>query len=82
MSDRSKLKEIALQAERDLNTYHSKTGSGRDRASGHENAGVSDTAADRFPGSSIKYGEEFVLNKSLNRRIPPDEGGSADDHGW
>ena len=76
-----KLSEIAMQAERDLNSYRSKTGSGRDRATDYEAAGVSDVDTSKFPGASVKYGDDYVSSKSYNRRIPPDEGGDIDDHG-
>lgn len=79
--DNDKLSEIAKQAERDLNSYRSKTGSGRDQATDYEAAGVSDVATSKFPGASAKYGDDFVSSKSYDRRIPPDEGGDIDDCG-
>src|SRR5262245_7784234 len=78
----SKLSAIAAQAEPALNTYESKTGSGRAKASAFEAAGVTDERTSRrFPGSTLKYGVEYVSNRGDHRRIPPDEGGDVDDRG-
>jgi hypothetical protein len=79
--DNTKVNDIAQQAERDLNSYESKTGNNRDKKTGLEDAGVSDVATKKFPGSTLQYGDDLVTNAGLNRRIPPDEGGPVDDHG-
>ncbi|KAK4447834.1 hypothetical protein QBC34DRAFT_495924 [Podospora aff. communis PSN243] len=79
--DTTQLNNIAQQAERDLNSYESKTGNNRDKKTGLEDAGVSDVATKKFPGSSVKYSDDLVTNAGMNRRIPPDEGGDVDDHG-
>ncbi|KAK4234132.1 hypothetical protein C8A03DRAFT_18905 [Achaetomium macrosporum] len=76
-----KLNEIALQAERDLNTYQSKTGTGKGRASGLEDFGVNDTVDRKFPGADVKVGENLITNASYNRQIPADEGGDVDETG-
>lgn len=80
-SNNADLDKIARQAEQSLNSYNSKTGSGRDRATNFEPAGVSDTLANKFPGAQIKYGDELVTNAGYDRRMPPNEGGDIDDHG-
>ncbi|KAK0671688.1 hypothetical protein QBC41DRAFT_315345 [Cercophora samala] len=73
------LSKIARDAERDLNTYQSKTGSSR---RGLDDSGVTDTSANKmFPGSTVKTGDDFITSKSYNRRIPGDEGGDVDDKG-
>jgi hypothetical protein len=79
--DKAKLNEIAHQAERDLNTYQSKTGTGKGRATGLEDYGVNELAENKFPGASVKVGENLVTNRSYNRRIPGDEGGDVDETG-
>ncbi|KAK5656001.1 hypothetical protein OQA88_5139 [Cercophora sp. LCS_1] len=79
--DKETLDRIARQAEQDLNSYESKTGSGRDRATDYEPAGVSDTLVSKFPGAQVKYGDDLVTSAGYDRRMPPDEGGDIDDHG-
>ncbi|GAB1312512.1 hypothetical protein MFIFM68171_02722 [Madurella fahalii] len=79
--DKSKLNEIAHQAEQDLNTYQAKTGAGKGRATGLEDFGVNDLVEDKFPGASVKVGEDLVTNRGYNRRIPGDEGGDVDETG-
>ncbi|KAK0654934.1 hypothetical protein B0T16DRAFT_486630 [Cercophora newfieldiana] len=76
--DPKKLNDIAKKAEHDLNTYQSKTGTGQDHPANIEDAGSRITS--KFPGSSVKYGEDVVTSASMNRRIPPEEGGEIDDH--
>ncbi|KAH6855432.1 hypothetical protein B0I37DRAFT_442279 [Chaetomium sp. MPI-CAGE-AT-0009] len=78
---KEQLNEIAQQAERDLNTYQSKTGTGKGRASGLQDSGVSDTVERKFPGATVKAGEDLVTNRSYDRPIPTDEGGVVDDKG-
>jgi hypothetical protein len=78
---KEQLNEIAQQAERDLTTYQSKTGTGKGRASGLEDYGVNDTIDRKFPGSTVKVGENLVTNRSYDRQIPADEGGDVDDTG-
>jgi len=80
MTDKDKLNKIALDSERDLNTYQSKTGAGKDRDASFPDAGVIDTES-KFKGSTVKVGNDFVSNASYNRRIPGDEGGDRDDKG-
>lgn len=78
---REHLNEIAQQAERDLNTYQSKTGTGKGRVSGLDDYGVNDPVEKKFPGSTVKAGDDLVTNRSYDRPIPPDEGGDVDDKG-
>ena len=79
---KEQLNEIAQQAERDLNTYQSKTGTGKGRVSGLEDYGVNDTIDQKFPGASVKVGgENLITNRSYDRPIPPDEGGDVDETG-
>jgi hypothetical protein len=78
---KEELSEIAKKAERDLNTYQSKTATGKGRASGLEDYGVNDTIDQKFPGASVKVGENLVTNRSYDRRIPADEGGDVDETG-
>ncbi|KAK4102304.1 hypothetical protein N658DRAFT_566370 [Parathielavia hyrcaniae] len=78
---KDQLNDIAQQAERDLNTFQSKTGTGKGRVSGLEDFGVNDTIDQKFPGATVKVGADNITNKSYNRRIPGDEGGDVDDTG-
>ncbi|KAK3331357.1 hypothetical protein B0H66DRAFT_613706 [Apodospora peruviana] len=78
MPDSAKLNEIAKQAERDLNTHKSKTGK---RVTGLGETGIDDTVEKKFPGAKVQSGEEFVSSRSMNRRIPPEEGGDVDERG-
>jgi hypothetical protein len=77
----ARLNDIAQQAEGDLNSYESNTGNNRDKKTGLEDAGVSDVVTNKFPGSTVRNGDDLVTNAGLNRRIPPDEGGDIDNHG-
>lgn len=79
--DKSQLNEIARQAERDLNTYQSKTGAGKGRVAGLDDYGVNAGIDRKFPGATVKAGEDLVTNASYDRPIPPDEGGDVDDKG-
>ncbi|KAK0612434.1 hypothetical protein B0T17DRAFT_511627 [Bombardia bombarda] len=74
--DSAKLNEISRQAERDMNTYQSKAG--RARSAGLEGFGANESAEGKFPGSSIKAGDDIVTNRGYNRRIPTEEGGDVD----
>jgi hypothetical protein len=56
MTDSNKLNEIAQQAERDANTYNSKTGAAR-RTGLDEDSGVNTASEQKFPGSKVVYGE-------------------------
>jgi hypothetical protein len=78
---KDELTDIAQKAERDLNTYQSKTGTGKGRASGLEDFGVNATIDQKFPGATVKVGENLVTDKSYDRRIPADEGGVVDETG-
>jgi len=76
--DAGKLNEISKKAEHDLSTYQSKTGTGPDHPKNIEDSASRITS--KFPGSSVKFGEDVVTSASLNRRIPPGEGGELDEH--
>ena len=76
---KEQLKDIAAQAEQDLNTYKAKTGTGR--ATGLDDYGVNERVTQKFPGSDVKVGENLVTSASYDRRIPGDEGGVVDDTG-
>ncbi|KAK3290271.1 uncharacterized protein B0H64DRAFT_479294 [Chaetomium fimeti] len=78
---KEQLKEVAQQAERDLNTYQSKTGTGKGRTAGLDDYGVNETVDKKFPGATVKVGENLVTNRSYDRPIPTDEGGDVDDKG-
>jgi hypothetical protein len=78
---KEQLSDIAQQAERDLNTYQSKTGTGKGRVSGLEDYGVNETVERKFPGATVKVGENLVTNRSYDRQIPADEGGDVDERG-
>jgi hypothetical protein len=72
--DSKRLKGIARKAKHDLNMYQSKTGT----PSNIEGSGSRITS--KFPGSSVKHGEDLMTSASMSRRIPPDEVGEIDDH--
>lgn len=78
---KEQLNDIAQQAEREMNTYQSKTGAGKGRTTGLDDYGVNDTVENKFPGSDVKVGDDLVTNQGYNRRIPPYEGGDVDDRG-
>jgi hypothetical protein len=73
------LRDIAHQAERDLNTYQAKTGNARGNDIGE--AGVDTRAEKHFPGAQVSYEPDQTTNASYNHRIPPEEGGDTDDRG-
>ena len=73
------LRNVAEQAERDLNTYEAKTGVGRSTRS--DDAGVDPRVERRFPGAEVRYGDDLSTNAGYNKRIPPEEGGTTDDRG-
>jgi len=73
------LRDIANQAERDLNTYQAKTGNARGRDIGE--AGVDTRVEKDFPGAQVSYEPDQTTNASYNRRIPPEEGGDPDERG-
>lgn len=76
-----KLNKTAQEAERDLNTFQSKTGTGKGRTSGLEDHGVNDTIDRKFPGSNVKVGSNVITNAGYGRQIPGDEGGDVDEKG-
>ncbi|KAK2753454.1 hypothetical protein FQN54_007844 [Arachnomyces sp. PD_36] len=72
--------QTALRAERDLNSYQAKTGTGQ----------VSDTTTDsgidagvqrKFPSSTLQYGDAATTGAGDHKTIPPEEGGEYDDRG-
>lgn len=73
------LRDIANQAEADLNTYEAKTGAGK--TSVNDEAGVDSRVETKFPGAEVKYGQDLSTNASFNKRIPPEEGGELDARG-
>ena len=73
------LRDIANQAERDLNTYQAKQGF--NNPSRNDDAGVDSGVEKRFPGAEVKYHPDISTNAGYNRRIPPEEGGDLDDRG-
>lgn len=75
----NEFRDIAAQAERDLNSYQAKTGHAR--STGLDDAGVDSMSEKRFPGSEVKYHPDISTNAGYNRRIPPEEGGDLDDRG-
>lgn len=74
----SNYEQIAKQAEADLNTYQSKTGTARPQ--GLDDAGVNSYAEKKFDGD-VAYGDDLSTNQGYNKRIPPTEGGELDDRG-
>ena len=73
------LRDIAYQAEKDINTYQSKTGRARGRDI--DESGVDTRVEKKFPGARVDYGDGHHTNASYDRRIPPEEGGEVDDRG-
>ncbi|KAK1776430.1 hypothetical protein QBC45DRAFT_444370 [Copromyces sp. CBS 386.78] len=74
------LNALAYSAERDLNTWQSKTG--HRRTGLDDNTGINEfNASKKFPGTEIQYGDNLVTNKSYDRKIPQQEGGDLDDKG-
>ncbi|KAK4169747.1 hypothetical protein QBC43DRAFT_365413 [Cladorrhinum sp. PSN259] len=80
MSENDKLNKIARDAERDLNSYSAKTGSGKHHIPGFDDTAINDNQK-KFPGSTLKVGDEVITSASYNRRIPGEEGGDVDDTG-
>ncbi|KAI0526482.1 hypothetical protein F5B22DRAFT_655631 [Xylaria bambusicola] len=72
-------RKIAEEAERNLNTYESKTGA--HRTSPNDDSGVETRVENQFPGSSVRYGDDLSTNAGYNKRIPPEEGGDLDARG-
>ncbi|KAI1799511.1 hypothetical protein F4811DRAFT_568147 [Daldinia bambusicola] len=73
------LRNIADQAERDLNSYEAKTGA--HKTSVNDEAGVDTRVERKFPGADVRYDTDLSTNASYNRRIPPEEGGEVDARG-
>ncbi|KAI0382957.1 hypothetical protein F5Y04DRAFT_36146 [Hypomontagnella monticulosa] len=73
------LRQIADQAERDLNSYEAKTG--RNKISPNDEAGVDTRVETKFPGADVRYGTDISTNAGYDKRIPPEEGGSLDARG-
>lgn len=73
------LRNIADQAERDLNSYQAKTGAGKTSSS--DDAGVDSRVENRFPGAQVQYDSDLSTNRGYNKRIPPEEGGDLDARG-
>ncbi|KAI1393771.1 uncharacterized protein F4822DRAFT_424234 [Hypoxylon trugodes] len=73
------LRNIADQAERDLNSYESKTGA--HKTSRNDEAGVDTRVENRFPGADVRYDTDISTNRGYNKRIPPEEGGEVDARG-
>lgn len=73
------LRNIADQAERDLNSYEAKTGA--NRTSRNDEAGVDTRVEKKFPGADVRYDTDLSTNASYNKRIPPEEGGDVDSRG-
>ncbi|KAI1484036.1 hypothetical protein F4774DRAFT_5899 [Daldinia eschscholtzii] len=73
------LRNIADQAERDLNSYEAKTGA--HKTSPNDEAGVDTRVEKKFPGAEVRYDTDLSTNASYNKRIPPEEGGEVDARG-
>ncbi|CAM1500492.1 Fc.00g096540.m01.CDS01 [Cosmosporella sp. VM-42] len=73
----SNYEQIAKDAERDLNTYQSKTGNARPQ--GLDDAGVNSYAEKKFENAGVEYGDELSTNRGYNKRIP--ESDVLDDRG-
>ncbi|KAK8090255.1 hypothetical protein PG997_005216 [Apiospora hydei] len=65
-------RNVAEQAERDLNTYEAKTGHGK--TSVNDEAGVDTRVENKFPGAEVRYDADLSTNRGYNKRIPPEEG--------
>ncbi|KAI0426418.1 hypothetical protein F5Y09DRAFT_318984 [Xylaria sp. FL1042] len=72
-------RKIAEEAERNLNTYESKTGA--HRTSRNDEAGVDTRVENQFPGGQVRYDQDLSTNAGYNKRIPPEEGGDLDARG-
>ncbi|KAI0841658.1 hypothetical protein F5Y06DRAFT_293356 [Hypoxylon sp. FL0890] len=73
------LRNIADQAERDLNSYEAKTGA--HKTSPSDEAGVDTRVEKKFPGAEVRYDKDLSTNAGYNKRIPPEEGGTTDARG-
>ncbi|KAK8048378.1 hypothetical protein PG994_010108 [Apiospora phragmitis] len=73
------LRNVAEQAERDLNSQEAKTGRGKQSV--NDEAGVDTRVENKFPGADVKYGADLSTNAGYNKRIPPEEGGELDARG-
>ncbi|KAJ5130954.1 uncharacterized protein N7515_006993, partial [Penicillium bovifimosum] len=79
MPTTEELKNVAFNAEKDLNTYQAKQGLGKKSDSTLE-SGVDEMVDQRFPQSTgVKYGPGSTASGSDHRVIPEDEGGTRDD---
>ncbi|CDM33760.1 hypothetical protein DTO013E5_1523 [Penicillium roqueforti] len=79
MPTTEELKHVSLNAEKDLNSYQAKQGSGKKSDSTAE-SGVDEMVERRFPQpTSVKYGPGSAASGSDHRVIPEDEGGVRDD---
>lgn len=75
------LNNLAHAAERDLNDWHNKTGN-RKIGTGEDAPGINEfQASKKFPGTEIRYGDDYQPNASYNKKIPVPEGGDRDDKG-
>ncbi|KAK8081502.1 hypothetical protein PG996_000283 [Apiospora saccharicola] len=72
-------RNIAAQAEKDLNSYQAKTGAGK--TSVNDEAGVDTRVENKFPGAEVRYDDDLSTSGSYNKRIPPQEGGEVDARG-
>lgn len=79
MAPGDQLRNLAEQAERDLNTYEAKTGA--HKTSTGDEAGVDSRAERKFPGAEVRYDQDLSTNRGYNKRIPPEEGGDLDARG-
>ncbi|KAH7628877.1 hypothetical protein B0T09DRAFT_267888 [Sordaria sp. MPI-SDFR-AT-0083] len=78
--NKQELNSLAQSAERDLNSWESKTG--HRRTGLEDDTGINEfNASKKFPGTEIHYGDNLVTNASYNRKIPQQEGGDLDDKG-
>lgn len=70
------LDRIAREAERDLNTYRAKVGTGS--KPGYDECGVNTDIDSRFPGAHVELN---TSGRGDKRRIPVEEGGEVDARG-
>lgn len=73
------LRDIAYQAEHDLNSYQAKAGTGKGPST--YDAGVDTRVEGKFPGAKAQYDDDLSTNRGYNKRIPLAEGGDRDDLG-
>lgn len=79
MPTTEELKQVAFNAEKDLNSYQAKQGLGKKSDSTLE-SGVDEMVDQRFSQSTgVKYGPGSTASGSDHRVIPEDEGGTRDD---